>query len=99
MSTETIILAGVAVYMAAMLGVGYYAAGKTHSVTEFVLAGRGLPVWLLSMSVIATWFGGSTMIGGTIISRIAAAANTPFCASLMFGAAMARWVMTWLVLQ
>jgi SSS family transporter len=64
MSTETIIFVGVAFYMLAMLGVGYYASRKTNSVTEFVVAGRGLPVWLCSMTVIATWFGGSTMMGG-----------------------------------
>jgi SSS family transporter len=64
MSTETIIFVGVAIYMLAMLAVGFYASRKTHSVTEFVVAGRGLPVWLCSMTVIATWFGGSTMMGG-----------------------------------
>jgi SSS family transporter len=65
MSTQTIILIGVSAYMLAMLAVGYFASKKTHSVTEFVVAGRGLPVWLCSMTVVATWFGGSTMIGGS----------------------------------
>ena len=64
MNTETIIFFGVAIYMAGMLVVGYFASKKTHSVAEFVVAGRGLPVWLCSMTVIATWFGGSTMMGG-----------------------------------
>ncbi|MDH3432940.1 MAG: sodium:solute symporter family protein, partial [Gammaproteobacteria bacterium] len=64
MSNETIIFIGVAIYMVGMLVVGYFASKKTHSVTEFVVAGRGLPVWLCSMTVIATWFGGSTMMGG-----------------------------------
>ena len=63
MSTESIIFIGVALYMLVMLGVGYYASRRTHSVAEFVVAGRGLPVWLCTMTVIATWFGGSTMMG------------------------------------
>ena len=63
MSTEAIIFSGVAIYMLAMLVVGFYASQKTHTITEFVVAGRGLPVWLCSMTVIATWFGGSTMMG------------------------------------
>ena len=42
---------------------------------------------------------GSTTIAGTIKKRIPAAANIPFCASLTFGAAIARWVMVWLVPQ
>ena len=65
MSTQTVILIGVSAYMVAMLAVGFYASRKTHSVTEFIIAGRGMPIWLCSMTVIATWFGGSTMVGGS----------------------------------
>jgi SSS family transporter len=50
--------------MLAMLGVGFYSSSKTHSVTEFIVAGRGLPLSLCSITIIATWFGGSTMMGG-----------------------------------
>ena len=63
MSTEHLIFTGVAIYMLAMLGVGYYASKRTHSMTEFIVAGRGLPVWLCSVTVMATWFGGSTIMG------------------------------------
>ena len=64
MSDQTIIFIGVAIYMVIMLGVGFYASKKSHSVTDFMVAGRGLPIWLCSMTVIATWFGGSTIMGG-----------------------------------
>jgi len=64
MPTETIIFIGVAIYILIMLGVGFYSSKKTHSVTEFIVAGRGLPLSLCSVTVIATWFGGSTMMGG-----------------------------------
>jgi len=64
MSTESIIFIGVAVYMLLMIAVGLYASKKTHTVAEFIVAGRGLPVWICSMTIIATWFGGSTMMGG-----------------------------------
>ena len=57
------ILTGVAVYMLAMLAVGFLAGRKTHSVSEFIVAGRGLSVWLLSTTVIATWFGGVAIMG------------------------------------
>ncbi len=63
MSTETIIFIGVAIYMVVMIAVGFYASRKTDSVTEFIVAGRGLPIWLCSTTIIATWFGGGTMIG------------------------------------
>ncbi len=64
MTTENIIFTGVALYMLLMIGVGFYASKKTHTVTEFMVAGRGLPVWLCSVTVVATWFGGSVMLGG-----------------------------------
>ena len=63
MSTQHIILAGVGVYVLIMLGIGIYASQKTHSVAEFAVAGRRLPLWLCTATVVATWFGGSTMIG------------------------------------
>ena len=63
MSTESVIFTGVAIYMVVMLVVGFYASKKTHTVTEFIVAGRGLPVWLCSTTIVATWFGGGTMMG------------------------------------
>jgi len=63
MSTETIIFIGVGAYIAVMLGVGVYASRRTHTVTEFIVAGRGLPLWICSATIIATWFGGGTMMG------------------------------------
>lgn len=64
MSTETTIFIGVAIYMVMMIGIGLYASKKSHSVTDFMVAGRGLPTHLLTMTVIATWFGGATIMGG-----------------------------------
>lgn len=63
MDTETVILIGVAAYIAIMIGIGVWSARKTHSVAEFAVAGRSLPLWLCTTTVVATWFGGGTMIG------------------------------------
>jgi SSS family transporter len=63
MDTGTAIFTGVAIYMLVMIVVGLYASKKTHTVAEFIVAGRGLPVWLCSTTIVATWFGGGTMIG------------------------------------
>jgi len=62
-SPETTIFVGVGVYMVLMIAIGIYASGKTHTMTEFIVAGRGLPVWLCSTTIVATWFGGGTMMG------------------------------------
>jgi SSS family transporter len=63
MDTPTVILIGVAAYIALMIGIGIWSARKTHSVAEFAVAGRNLPLWLCTATVVATWFGGGTMIG------------------------------------
>ncbi|HNP36096.1 MAG TPA: sodium:solute symporter family protein [Woeseiaceae bacterium] len=58
------IFIGVAIYIVIMIAIAIYSAGKTHSVSEFIVAGRRLPLWLCASSIIATWFGGGMMIGG-----------------------------------
>ena len=64
MSTENIIFTGVALYMLGMLGVGFYASRRAHTVADFMVAGRGLSLPVCSMTVMATWFGGAMMLGG-----------------------------------
>ena len=64
MSTETIIFTGVGIYMAIMLCIGILASKKADSTTNFIVAGRRMPIWIGSATIIATWFGGGTMMGG-----------------------------------
>ena len=63
MATLTLILFGVGIYMAIMIAVGLYASRKTHSLTDFVVAGRKMPLWLCSISIFSTWFGSGIMMG------------------------------------
>ncbi len=90
MTTETIIFIGVAIYIAIMIAIGVYAARKTHSVSEFIVAGRSLPLWLCTTTIIATWFGGGMMIGGAgaayddgIIGNIADPFGAALCLFLL----------------
>jgi len=64
MSIQNVILLGISFYVVLMLVVGVYAAKRTHSVAEFAVAGRSLPLWLCTTTIMATWFGGGMMIGG-----------------------------------
>jgi SSS family transporter len=64
LSTETIIFIGVGLYLAVMLMIGIYASQKSGSTANFIVAGRRLPVWIGSATIVATWFGGGTMMGG-----------------------------------
>ena len=57
------ILLGVGAYLLIMIGVGFYASREAHSLSDFVVAGRNLPLWLCSVTVFATWFGSGTMMG------------------------------------
>ena len=63
MATQTLILVGVGFYMVIMIAVGFYASRGTQSLTDFIVAGRKMPLWLCSISIFATWFGSGTMMG------------------------------------
>ena len=63
MSTENIIFIGVGIYLAMMLVIGVLASKKANSAANFIVAGRRMPVWICSATLVATWFGGGTMMG------------------------------------
>ncbi|MEM7217932.1 MAG: sodium:solute symporter family protein [Pseudomonadota bacterium] len=96
MSEQEIILAGVGGYLLLMLGIGFFAARRTHNPEDFMVAGRSLPLWLCGATVLATWIGGGTVMGasgeayeGGVIAVIA----DPFGAAvglLLFGLLVVR---------
>ena len=63
MSTETLILLGIGIYVVLMLAIGFYASRGAHSLTDFIVAGRNLPLWICSASIFATWFGTGIRMG------------------------------------
>ncbi len=63
MTDQNIIFTGVSVYLVAMLAIGVYAARRTASPDDFMVAGRSLPLWLCSATIMATWIGGGSMLG------------------------------------
>jgi Na+/proline symporter len=65
MSTEATIFTGVAVYLVIMLFIGVYTARRAHSTEDFMVAGRRMPIWICAATLIATWFGGSAMMGSS----------------------------------
>ncbi len=65
MSKEAVIFTGIAIYMILMLAVGFYASKKAKTSTEFIVAGRKLPIFICTATIIATWFGGGTMMGAS----------------------------------
>ena len=65
MSTATIIFIGVGIYLLMMLVIGAYATTKATSATDFIVAGRRMPIWICSATLVATWYGGGTMMGAS----------------------------------
>lgn len=65
MSSESIIFTGVAIYLVVMLVIGLYSAKRAGTAADFIVAGRRMPIWICSVTIIATWFGGGTMMGAS----------------------------------
>ena len=64
MSTENIIFIGVGLYFVMMVVIGALASRKADSAANFIVAGRRMPFWICGATIMATWFGGGTMMGG-----------------------------------
>ena len=53
------------VYMAITILIGRWAAQKVKSASDFVVAGRHLPLGISTCVIFATWFGSETMLGAS----------------------------------
>ena len=53
----------VALYLAVSVGIGLYAATRVHNTKDFAVAGRSLPLPVVTATVFATWFGAETVLG------------------------------------
>lgn len=50
-------------YLIASIAVGLYAATRVKNTTDYVAAGRHLPLYIVTATVFATWFGSETVLG------------------------------------
>jgi SSS family transporter len=57
------LLTFVILYLALSIAVGVVAALRVHNTRDFVLAGRTLPLYVVTAMVCATWFGSETVLG------------------------------------
>lgn len=76
---------GIIIYILGILFIGYYAGRKIKGLGDFLVAGRRLPLWMATGTLLATWFGaGSSMgVSATVFSSgIGAVLADPFGASL-----------------
>ena len=53
----------VVLYLLGSVAIGLYAATKVHNTKDFAVAGRSLPLPVVTATVFATWFGAETVLG------------------------------------
>lgn len=53
----------VIVYWVISVGIGLWAALRVRNTADFAVAGRGLPFYVVTATVFATWFGSETVLG------------------------------------
>ncbi|NOR14480.1 MAG: sodium/solute symporter [Candidatus Aminicenantes bacterium] len=63
MTSSQIIIIGALAFVAVLFAVGFYASRNIQTNSDFIVAGRRLPLWLCVFTVFATWFGSGTLIG------------------------------------
>ena len=86
----------VILYLIFSIGVGLYAATKVHNASDYITAGRALPMVVVVAMVFATWFGAETVLGipATFLDEnLGGTISDPFGASLaliLFGLFFAR---------
>lgn len=75
----------VGVYLLLSIAIGLYAAKKVKNSTDYVVAGRSLPLHITTATVFATWFGSETVLGTSstfITDGLGGIVADPFGASL-----------------
>src|SRR3954471_18633771 len=57
------LLAFVVAYLLATIAIGLWAAKRVKNTTDFAIAGRHLPLYMIVTTTFATWFGSETVLG------------------------------------
>lgn len=52
-------------YLALQFSVGLYISRKVHNESDYFVAGRNFPLFIVAVSLFATWFGAETTIGSS----------------------------------
>ena len=72
-------------YLVASIGIGLYAATKVNTAADYAVAGRSLPLHVVTATVFATWFGSETVLGisATFVKDgLGAVVSDPFGSSM-----------------
>ncbi|MBO5923767.1 MAG: hypothetical protein J6Q81_04560, partial [Lentisphaeria bacterium] len=53
-TTRNILWIGIGLYVAIILAIGYFSGKKVKSLDDFIVAGRRLPLWMATATLLAT---------------------------------------------
>ncbi len=53
----------IVIYLVISISIGLYASRRVKTDTDYILAGRGLPLYIVIATTFATWFGSETVLG------------------------------------
>lgn len=59
------VIAGILGFFAVRVAIGYWASRQVSNASDYIVAGRGLPIYMTSASIMATWFAAETLMGAS----------------------------------
>lgn len=59
------VITGIVAFFFVRLAIGFWAASKVNNASDYVVAGRGLPIYMTAASIMATWFAAETLMGAS----------------------------------
>ncbi len=62
-SIDAYVVTIIVAYVAAIMLVGWWASRKVNNMDDFLVAGRKLPLWMATATLLATWFGAGSSMG------------------------------------
>src|SRR5947209_15337351 len=65
MTTHAAIAIGLMLYLVSTTAVSFYWMRRVRKPADYLLAGRGLPYWILTGTIVGTCIGTGVIIGGT----------------------------------
>jgi len=61
----TMFIVGTGLYFLLMIGIGIFAGRRVNTMEDYLIAGRRLPFYLAVPTIVATWFGAGSCMGGS----------------------------------
>src|SRR6187399_807378 len=59
------VITGIVSFFCVRVAIGYWASRHVSNASDYIVAGRGLPIHMTSASIMATWFAAETLMGAS----------------------------------